>query len=68
MVLIIFVLNVFSKRVLNIQGLSRWDQRGDRRIRSWLSKDNMDDTIILWIRLRLCEIVNFLKDSIAGRS
>ena len=68
MVLIIFVLNVLSKRVLNIQGLSRWEQRGDRRICSWLSKDNTDDTIVLWIRLRLCGIVSFLEDSIASKS
>ena len=48
-VLVIFVLNILSRRVLNIQRLSGRDQRGDRKIYGRLSED---DTIIFWIKLR----------------
>ena len=64
-VLIIFVLNILSRRVFNIQRLSGQDQRGDRRIHSKLGKD---DTIIFWIKLRFCGVIDFIKDSVTGRS
>ena len=42
------ILNILGKGAFNIQRLSGRDQRGDKRVRSRLSKD---DTIIFWIRL-----------------
>ena len=59
------ILNILGKGAFNIQRLSGRDQRGDRRVRSMLSKD---DTIIFWIRLRFCGVVGFLKDSVTNRS
>ena len=64
-VLVIFVLNILSRRVLNIQRLSGRDQRGDRKICGRLIED---DTIIFWIKLRFYGVISFIKDSIFGRS
>ena len=47
-ILVIFVLNVLSRRILNMLRLNGWDRRGNRRVRSRLGKD---DTIIFWIKL-----------------
>ena len=58
------ILNILGKGTLNMQRLSRWNQRNDMRGCSELSKD---DTIIFWIKLRLCGVIGFLQDSVTGK-
>ena len=48
-----------------MQRLNRRNQRGDKMVRSGLSKD---DAIVFWIRLQLCGVVDFLQDSVVSQS